>query len=127
MNTYQRIYDLLVEAQINEVAVYRSTSSGPNTHPYLQATGGRSEYAIRNTKGKMRNIDHPEVVASAKRGAEIRAAQGLPPRPSLRERARRLLKGKDISGNTRVEYPQGGGTIMSARSRGHGGAAKERK
>jgi len=97
-----KTYNDLLNSLLNEVAIYRNTSEDPSIHPYLQPKDRKSEYGIRNTKGKMRNIDHPEVVASAKRGAEIRREQGLPPRPSLRDRARSLMNRQIRSGQAEV-------------------------
>jgi len=122
MNYIQRIYDLLVEAQINEVAIYRNTSKDSSIHPYLQSKkDGQSEYGIRNAKGKLRNINHQEVVASAERGDEIRRKQGLPPRPSLRDRARDLMNRRRRSGQAEVRSkgPGEDNQLHSSHSKGH--------
>jgi hypothetical protein len=121
MNYIQRIYDLLVEAQINEVGVYRSTVTGSDVNPYLQANPntGKSEYAIRNTKGKLMNIKDPRVMASAEKGSEIRRQKGLPQLPSLRDRARNLMTRSHQAGKT-THSRFASGDLHDRKSRGHG-------
>lgn len=121
---YQRIYDLLVEAQINEVAVYRNTSFDPSIHPYLKPkdAAGKSQYGIRNTKGKLRNVDHPEIQASYERGSEIRKQKGLAPLPNPRARAKALMNKKFAAGQVEIRNKGLGSDNMlaSVKSRGHG-------
>jgi hypothetical protein len=119
MNYYNRIHDLLVEAQINEVGVYRSTVTGSDINPYLQAkpNTGKSEYAIRNTKGTLMNINDPRVQASAERGSQIRREKGLPQLPSLRDRARNLM----TTSHRAPKYRRfASGDLHDLKSRGHG-------